>query len=305
MTTLAARMAVRALHSSVAARAATRFAMPAMSPTMTEGGITRWSKQEGESFAAGDILLEIETDKATIDVEAQDDGVLAKILTPDGTKNIAVGQTIAVLAEPGDDLASLDIPKEEPAPSKPQPPKQESKPASSPPPQKSAAQSSTSTPASSSSSSSTAGPANKTAFPSVQRLLHSHGISSGDAGRIKGTGMRGMLTKGDVLAHLGLASSPTGTYREPPRELPGFGQQQQAKKLEPPKVFDGPTVRRLIAEGLSKIAKPAALTARVDASFDSILADYSKSSVANAFPSAVLPVPPTPAKSASFLDGLL
>lgn len=54
--------------------------MPAMSPTMTEGGIAQWKKKEGESFSAGDVLIEIETDKATIDVEAQDDGVMAKII---------------------------------------------------------------------------------------------------------------------------------------------------------------------------------------------------------------------------------
>ena len=54
--------------------------MPAMSPTMTEGGIAGWKKQEGDSFSAGDVLVEIETDKATIDVEAQDDGILAKII---------------------------------------------------------------------------------------------------------------------------------------------------------------------------------------------------------------------------------
>lgn len=51
-----------------------------MSPTMTEGGIAQWKKKEGESFSAGDVLIEIETDKATIDVEAQDDGVMAKII---------------------------------------------------------------------------------------------------------------------------------------------------------------------------------------------------------------------------------
>ena len=51
-----------------------------MSPTMTEGGITSWKKQEGEKFSAGDVLLEVETDKATIDVEAQDDGVMGKIV---------------------------------------------------------------------------------------------------------------------------------------------------------------------------------------------------------------------------------
>jgi pyruvate dehydrogenase E2 component (dihydrolipoamide acetyltransferase) len=79
--------------------------MPAMSPTMTEGGIASWKKKEGESFSMGDVLLEIETDKATIDVEAQDDGIMAKILVPEGSKNVAVGSTIAVLAEEGDDLS--------------------------------------------------------------------------------------------------------------------------------------------------------------------------------------------------------
>jgi pyruvate dehydrogenase E2 component (dihydrolipoamide acetyltransferase) len=54
--------------------------MPAMSPTMTEGGIASWKIQEGETFSAGDVILEIETDKATMDVEAQDDGLIAKIL---------------------------------------------------------------------------------------------------------------------------------------------------------------------------------------------------------------------------------
>lgn len=95
--------------------------MPAMSPTMTEGGISSWKKHEGESFAAGDVLVEIvgyvlsacvsshlplqETDKATIDVEAQDDGVLAKIVANNGAKNIAVGSPIAIIGEQGDDLS--------------------------------------------------------------------------------------------------------------------------------------------------------------------------------------------------------
>lgn len=72
---------------------------------MTEGGIAAWKKKEGEAFSAGDVLLEIETDKATIDVEAQDDGILAKIIIPDGAKNISVGLPIAIMAEEGDDLS--------------------------------------------------------------------------------------------------------------------------------------------------------------------------------------------------------
>ena len=60
--------------------------MPAMSPTMTEGGIASWKLKEGDTFTAGDVLVEIETDKATIDVEAQDDGFLAKIIVSERPK---------------------------------------------------------------------------------------------------------------------------------------------------------------------------------------------------------------------------
>jgi pyruvate dehydrogenase E2 component (dihydrolipoamide acetyltransferase) len=79
-----------------------------MSPTMTEGGIASWKKNEGETFSAGDVLLEIETDKATIDVEAQDDGVVAKILALDGAKNVKVGSVIAILGEEGDDFSGAE-----------------------------------------------------------------------------------------------------------------------------------------------------------------------------------------------------
>ena len=101
-------LASRSLRTSAPLSALGKFKMPAMSPTMTEGGIAAWKKNEGETFAAGDVLLEIETDKATIDVEAQDDGILAKIIKADGTKNIPVGSTIAIIGEEGDDLAGAD-----------------------------------------------------------------------------------------------------------------------------------------------------------------------------------------------------
>lgn len=75
---------------------------------MTEGGIAQWKKKEGETYTAGDVLLEIETDKATIDVEAQEDGILAKIIAQDGAKNVQVGAPIAIVAEEGDDLSGVD-----------------------------------------------------------------------------------------------------------------------------------------------------------------------------------------------------
>ncbi|KAI9457738.1 pyruvate dehydrogenase [Russula earlei] len=99
------RILYRGLHSSARRNALTKMTMPAMSPTMTEGGISAWKKAEGEPFSSGDVLLEIETDKAVIDVEAQEDGLLAKIVAPDGSKNVSVGSTIAILAEEGDDLS--------------------------------------------------------------------------------------------------------------------------------------------------------------------------------------------------------
>ncbi|KAI0331929.1 dihydrolipoamide acetyltransferase, partial [Cubamyces sp. BRFM 1775] len=105
---LARTILARRFHVSASRHALSKFAMPAMSPTMTEGGIASWKKKEGESFAAGDVLLEIETDKATIDVEAQDDGILAKIIAQDGAKNIAVGSPIAIIGEEGDDPSGAE-----------------------------------------------------------------------------------------------------------------------------------------------------------------------------------------------------
>ena len=81
---------------------ATNILMPALSPTMTEGTLARWLKKEGEAVKAGDVIAEIETDKATMEVEAVDEGVLGRILVADGTAGVKVNQPIAVLVEPGE-----------------------------------------------------------------------------------------------------------------------------------------------------------------------------------------------------------
>ncbi|BGP31234.1 hypothetical protein JCM10296v2_002998 [Rhodotorula toruloides] len=122
--------AVRQFHATPCAAALTKFLFPAMSPTMTEGGIAQWKKKEGESFAPGDVLLEIETDKATMDVEAQDEGVLGKILVGDGSKAVQVGSPVAVIGEEGDDFSEEQIQsvlKEAPSGGDVAEPKQESK----------------------------------------------------------------------------------------------------------------------------------------------------------------------------------
>ncbi|MGD1956420.1 MAG: biotin/lipoyl-containing protein, partial [Sphingomonadales bacterium] len=76
--------------------------MPAMSPTMEEGTLAKWLVKEGDSVSSGDILAEIETDKATMEMEAVDEGTIAKILVAEGTESVAVGTVIAVLAEEGE-----------------------------------------------------------------------------------------------------------------------------------------------------------------------------------------------------------
>src|SRR3954462_13257520 len=87
---------------------ASEVLMPALSPTMTEGKIARWIKSEGDTIRAGDVLAEIETDKATMEVEAVDEGVLAKIVIPEGTDHVAVNTPIALIAEDGEEVDSAN-----------------------------------------------------------------------------------------------------------------------------------------------------------------------------------------------------
>ena len=95
--------------------------MPALSPTMTEGKIARWVKSEGDTVRAGDVLAEIETDKATMEVEAVDEGVLAKIVIPEGTDHVLVNTPIALIAENGEDVGTAAARPSGPPPA-PQPP---------------------------------------------------------------------------------------------------------------------------------------------------------------------------------------
>src|SRR5436190_5332456 len=78
--------------------------MPALSPTMEKGNVAKWLKKEGDKIKSGDVIAEIETDKATMEVEAVDEGTLAKILVPAGTEDVAVNAVIAVLAGEGEDV---------------------------------------------------------------------------------------------------------------------------------------------------------------------------------------------------------
>src|ERR1700716_4296475 len=98
---------------------ASEVLMPALSPTMTEGKIARGVKSGGEPVRAGDVLAEIETDKATMEVEAVDEGVLAKIVIPEGTDHVAVNTPIALIAGNGEDVGTASVKPARPQPAAP------------------------------------------------------------------------------------------------------------------------------------------------------------------------------------------
>src|SRR6186997_2369304 len=81
--------------------------MPALSPTMERGNLAKWLKKEGDAVKSGDVIAEIETDKATMEVEAVDEGTLGKILVPEGTNDVAVNTPIAVILSEGEDATAL------------------------------------------------------------------------------------------------------------------------------------------------------------------------------------------------------
>ncbi len=154
--------------------------MPALSPTMTEGNLARWLKKEGESVKPGDILAEIETDKATMEVEAVEEGRLAKIVVPGGTEAVKVNDVIAILLEEGEDssaLSALPLAKAASVPSAATAPKVAPAP----------------TPATAPTAASSG--ARVFASPLARRIAGRHGI---DLSRITGSGPSGRVVKADV-----------------------------------------------------------------------------------------------------------
>src|SRR5215831_17861956 len=105
--------------------------MPALSPTMEKGNLAKWLKKEGDKVKSGDVIAEIETDKATMEVEAIDEGTIAKILVPEGTQDVAVNDVIAVLAGEGEDVKAASAGAAKPSASA-TPPKAAEAPAAAP-----------------------------------------------------------------------------------------------------------------------------------------------------------------------------
>ncbi|KAI5948614.1 PDX1 [Candida theae] len=208
---------VRFFHQTSIRYSASVFKMPAMSPTMTEGGIVSWKVKPGDTYNAGDVLLEVETDKANIDVEAADDGKLWEILENDGAKGVPVGKAIAYIADVDDDLSSLEKPKveenKEEEKKKGDEEKKREEPKEQEEKKETKSQKKESSPSKSSKSKATesgssdilqkANP-NQKFSPAVELLLHENNISHDDAiAKIQATGPNGRILKGDVLAYLG------------------------------------------------------------------------------------------------------
>jgi pyruvate dehydrogenase E2 component (dihydrolipoamide acetyltransferase) len=99
-----------AIHSRIPHSMSIEIKMPALSPTMEEGTLAKWLVKEGDTVSSGDLMAEIETDKATMEFEAVDEGVIAKILVPEGAEGVKVGDVIAILAEEGEDASSVTAP---------------------------------------------------------------------------------------------------------------------------------------------------------------------------------------------------
>ncbi|MBL9071075.1 MAG: pyruvate dehydrogenase complex dihydrolipoamide acetyltransferase [Sphingopyxis sp.] len=178
--------------------------MPALSPTMEEGTLAKWLVKEGDAVKSGDLLAEIETDKATMEFEAIDDGVVSQILVAEGTDNVKVGTVIAVIAGEGEQASSA---KAAPAPAVASPPAAKAEPAPAPAPAP------TPEPAPSPAPAAPAAAAVSTdgrvkASPLAKRLAAEKGI---DLSTIKGTGPGGRIVKDDLDGAPAGAAAPVAT----------------------------------------------------------------------------------------------
>ena len=238
---------------------ATNILMPALSPTMTEGTLARWLKQEGDQVRAGDVVAEIETDKATMEVEAVDEGVLGKILVPDGTANVKVNAPIGVLVAEGEGVgrgasAEADAPaaQADGAPQDSGPAPGQTKAA---PPQAASGRDETQTKAPNGAGAAEEGHGRVFASPLARRMAKQAGI---DLAGLKGSGPNGRIVRADIeAAHKGEAPQPSAEPArqgaaavEPARERPGLDAPKPAAITAPHTMRPHTSMRRTIARRL-------------------------------------------------------
>ncbi|XP_051779576.1 pyruvate dehydrogenase protein X component, mitochondrial [Erpetoichthys calabaricus] len=251
---------------SVLGAAPVKVLMPALSPTMEEGNVVRWLKKEGDVVNVGDALCEIETDKAVVTMESNDDGVLAKILMQEGSKSVRLGTLIALMVEEGQDWKQVEIPAPESTTAGSPP---------APPPATPAVAPVLHTPGTQK--------FQLRLSPAARHILDTHGL---DPGKVNASGPRGIFTKEDALNLLKQTATqaPVAPTAAPSPRTPAAEQPPKtsvtlpASPLRPPgsmaSFTDIPasTVRRVIAKRLmeSKTTIPHAY-ATVDCDLGAVL----------------------------------
>ena len=228
--------------------------MPALSPTMTEGNLARWLKKEGDTVKAGDVLAEIETDKATMEFEAVDEGTLGKILVPEGAQGVKVNQPIALMLEEGEDPATLEqraAPPPSRAPPPPQPPaaptpaaapraaRRERRPSAGAAPRRRAARGN---------GARAHGDGRVFASPLARRMAEQAGL---DLAAIRGTGPQGRIVKADVDAALAQRRRGAAPGRRAPPARRGAGAPPRRRSWRWPATRPTPRCRTARCAGSS------------------------------------------------------
>ena len=290
--------------------------MPALSPTMTEGNVASWLKSEGDEVAAGDILCEIETDKATMEVEATDEGTLGRIVVPAGTEGVAVNAVIGLILEEGEDASALDgVETAAPAAAAPASPAAEPAPAASaaPAPQATAP----AAPAPGGNGATPPAPAREPgarifASPLARRMAKQAGLA---LEAIAGTGPNGRIVKADIEAAIAAAaaapaaavaaSAPAAAPAPPPAHAPVAYRDAPAS-----------TMRKVIAQRLQEAKREVPhFYLTVDCAVDALLETraqlnersdaYNLSVNDFVIRAAALALRKVPAANASWVDGAL
>ena len=294
--------------------------MPALSPTMTEGNVASWLKSEGDEVAAGDILCEIETDKATMEVEATDEGTLGRIVVPAGTEGVAVNAVIGLILEEGEDASALDR-VEIAAPAVAAPAAAPAEPAAEPAPAASAAPApQATTPAAASPGGNGATPpaparepgARIFASPLARRMAKQAGLA---LEAIAGTGPNGRIVKADVEAAIAAAAAApaAAVAASAPAAAPAA-----ALAHAPVAYRDAPasTMRKVIAQRLQEAKREVPhFYLTVDCAVDALLETraqlnersdaYNLSVNDFVIRAAALALRKVPAANASWVDGAL
>ena len=251
--------------------------MPALSPTMTDGKLAKWHKKEGDAVESGDVIAEIETDKATMEIEAVEEGVLGKILVAEGTEEVPVNQVIALLLEDGEDVTALEGGLEEaaeaPAPSAAPPP-----PAAAPVPAPAApTPAPAAVPAPAAPAPQAAAGGRVLASPLARRLAGEQGL---DLSRITGTGPRGRIVKRDIEGTpvgTAVAAAPGPAAQAPAAPAPPINRDDPLLGTMPAfEAVPNSSMRKAIARRLTESARDVPhFNLSMDVGLDTLL-DYRK-----------------------------